>query len=156
MNAIGLKVSSHPFFSSMPREYLDLMATNSEEVSFRQGEVLFGEGEPANRLYLILSGKVALDTCGSEHTAPVQTLGEGDVLGWSWLFPPFSWHFRATALEPTRAIVLDGGYLLVTCEGNPAFGYALMKKIAQMVINRLESCQCKLAAQNCGCPCGNQ
>jgi hypothetical protein len=69
----------------------------------------------------------------------VQILGPGDVLGWSWLFPPFTWHFRALALEPTNAIVLDGAHLLVTAERNRDFGYELMKRVAQVVIHRLQA-----------------
>ncbi len=71
----------------------------------------------------------------------VQTLGPGEVIGWSWLFPPFIWHFQAQATEPTSTVVLDGGHLLVAAEENPEFGYDLMRRIAQMVITRLQAMQ---------------
>jgi CRP/FNR family cyclic AMP-dependent transcriptional regulator len=70
---------------------------------------------------------------------PVQILDAGEVLGWSWLFPPFHWHFQARAIEPSRAIFLDGAHLLVACEENREFGYELLKRIAQVVIKRLQA-----------------
>ena len=70
----------------------------------------------------------------------------GDVLGWSWLFPPFSWNFQARAIEPTSAIVLSGAHLLVTAEGNHDFGYELMKRVAQVVIHRLQATRKQLLA----------
>ena len=61
------------------------------------------------------------------------------MLGWSWLFPPFVWHFRARALDPTTVIVLDGAHLLVACHQNHEFGYELMKRVGQVVIERLQA-----------------
>ena len=69
----------------------------------------------------------------------VQTLGAGEVLGWSWLFPPFLWDFQARAAEPTHVVVVSGARLLVTAECNHAFGYELMKRVVKIVIHRLQS-----------------
>jgi CRP-like cAMP-binding protein len=75
---------------------------------------------------------------------PVQTLGAGDVLGWSWLFPPFAWHFQARAIEPASAVALSGASLLVNAERNHDFGYELMKRVAQVVIRRLQAARKQL------------
>lgn len=143
MNSIGATIISHPFFQTMPPEHLALLSKNAQEVEFQSGEILFREGEPANRFYLIESGRVAIEA-GSQPGKSVQTLGPGEVLGWSWLFPPFSWHFSARALEPTQCVMLDGGHLLVAAEENPKFGYDLMRRIFQVVIDRLQSTRKKM------------
>ena len=70
---------------------------------------------------------------------PIQTLTAGHVLGWSWLFPPYYWHFDARALEPTRAIFFYGTRLREECEQDPDLGYALMKRVTQVLINRLQA-----------------
>src|SRR6202007_284346 len=108
-------------------------------------QILFREGEPANRLYLIQSGRVALESeKQTEGDNTFHIVQPGEVIGWSWLFPPFSWHFQARALEPTKVIALDGGHLLVACEENHDFGYEFMRRIAQLVIKRLQTSRTKL------------
>jgi CRP-like cAMP-binding protein len=110
------------------------------ESKFGAGQIIFSEGDPANRFYLIESGSVALEAHEpADGTFPIQTLEGGEVLGWSWLFPPFVWHFQARALKPMHAIVLDGAHLLVAAERNAAFGYALMKRVGQILIHRLQA-----------------
>jgi CRP/FNR family transcriptional regulator, cyclic AMP receptor protein len=74
----------------------------------------------------------------------VQTIGAGNVLGWSWLFAPFMWRLQAQAVERTRVICLDGAHVLVQCENDPKIGYEIMKRVSQVVIERLHS----LATQN--------
>ncbi|MFN7140436.1 MAG: Crp/Fnr family transcriptional regulator [Limisphaerales bacterium] len=139
MKTLDSIVTSHPFVNTMRPEHLELLCKNAKEVEFAEGDLLFRQGDPANRMYLIQSGKVALEAHEQGKTVPLQVLGTNDVLGWSWLFPPFSWNFQARATEPTRVIALDGGHLLVTCEENHDFGYELMKRVAQMVIHRLQT-----------------
>jgi CRP/FNR family cyclic AMP-dependent transcriptional regulator len=140
MNTLKTTIAEHPFFQTMRPEHLALLSKNAQQAEFKTDDILFREGEPANRVFLIQTGRIDLEwRSGSGCGVAAEIVGPGEVLGWSWLFPPFTWHFTAEALEPTRAIVLDGGYLLATCENNPEFGYALMKRIAQKVIHRLQS-----------------
>ncbi len=107
---------------------------------FEAGELIFREGDPANRFYLIQEGKVALE---SEKTGQrpvlIQTLGVGEVLGWSWLFPPYYWHFNARALEPTKAIFFYGTRLREQSEEDPVLGYELLKRMSHVVIQRLQA-----------------
>ena len=124
----------------MKLEHRAILTGCAKEMRFKAGEVLFHEGEPANQFYLIESGAVALETIEAANSTPlVATLGAGDALGWSWLFPPFGWHFQARVVEPTTAIVLNGAHLLVVAEEDHDFGYELMKRVAQVVIRRLQS-----------------
>ena len=133
-------IVDHPFLGSFSREHLDLILEHAVDVQFEPGEVIFKENDPANRFYLIEYGKVTLEThLPHDGDIVVQTLAGGDVVGWSWLFPPFAWHFRARALEPTSAIVIDGAHLLGLCERNHDLGFELMKRMAQVVIQRLQA-----------------
>ena len=141
-------ITEHPFFLGMKPEQLDVLVSCASETKLKADQVLFREGEPANKFYLIESGRIAIEAHQlANGTALVQTLGPGDVLGWSWLFPPFTWHFQARALEPAPAIVLDGARLLVTAERNREFGYELMKRVAQVVIRRLQATRKQLLEQ---------
>lgn len=138
MSNVGTINFDHPFLKTMPPEHLEHLLVNAQEVEFQSGEIICRAGEPANRLYLIDSGRVAIKA-DAQDGKNVQMLGAGEVLGWSWLFPPFSWHFSAQAMEPTKCLVLDGGHLLVTAEENPKFGYYLMRRISQILVGRLQA-----------------
>jgi CRP-like cAMP-binding protein len=112
---------------------------------YDRGELIFRQGDPANRFYLIEQGSVSLES--PRHDEPpvaVQIIGPGDVLGWSWLFPPYSWNFDARAIEPTTAIFLYGTRLLEQCEENRDFGYEMMKRMVAVVIHRLQSTRKRL------------
>lgn len=140
MKALNETITKHAFFHGMKPEQLAVLAEGAKATAFKAGDVLFREGEPANQFFLIQSGKIALETHESaDGTMPVQTLGAGDVLGWSWLFPPFVWHFQARAIEPVNVIILSGAHLLATAERHHDFGYELMKRVAQVVIRRLQA-----------------
>ena len=144
MNAeIKSPTVQHPFLRSLSSEHLAIVMHNAKQADFAEGEVILKEGDPANRFFLIESGRVAIEA-GAQEGKSIQTLGPGEVLGWSWLFPPFSWHFSARAMEPTQCVVLDGGHLLVTAEENPKFGYDLMRRISQILVSRLQATRKKM------------
>jgi CRP-like cAMP-binding protein len=147
MKTVNEVIMKHAFFRGMKPEHLAVLTEGAKATMFKADDVLFREGEPANRFYLIESGKIALETYElANRTMPVQTLGAGDVLGWSWLFPPFVWHFQARAIEPANVIVLSGAHLLITAERNHDFGYELMKRMAHVVICRLQTTRKQLLA----------
>jgi CRP/FNR family transcriptional regulator, cyclic AMP receptor protein len=147
MNSLRDKLVAYRFFSGMQPAHLTLVAQNASEVKFKRDEMLFRESEPANRFFLLGKGKVALEVHDLVNgTVFIEELREGDVLGWSWLFPPFVWHFQARALEPTEAIALDGARLLIAAERDHDFGYELMKRVAQVVIHRLQAARHRLLA----------
>jgi CRP-like cAMP-binding protein len=131
----------HPFLARLVPEHRDIMVQGAEEKAWTTGEVLFREGQPANRLFLIHEGKVALETHVPGHgDVLIATFGKDQVLGWSWLLPPYVWHFQARALEPTTMTVLDGGHLLVASEKNHYLGFELMKAIAKVILESLQAC----------------
>lgn len=133
-------ILAHPFFAGLRLKHRCILADSASRAAFVTGELLIREGEPANRCYMIQKGRVALEAREpSGGSTLVQTLGSGDVLGWSWLFPPFAWHFSARAVEPVKAIVLDAGHLLAAADEDHDFGYELMKRVSRLVIERLQA-----------------
>lgn len=138
-------LATHPFFAGLEAKYLELVAGCAANVRFNAGDKIFHQGEEANQFYLIRHGKVALDIYVPQkgiHT--IQTLGEGDILGWSWLIPPYEWHFDARAIELVRAISLDGKCLRAKCEADHDLGYELLKRFAQVIGQRLDSTRIQL------------
>lgn len=145
MKTIDTKLTNHPFVKGMKAEHLAILARHAREAEFTADQMIFRQNENAYQFYLILEGRVAVESYVTRaDDIPLQIVTAGDVLGWSWLFPPFVWHFQARALEPTKAIYLDGASLLVDCEQDHSFGYQLMERIAQVVIKRLEAAQRRL------------
>ena len=139
ISALPAAIAAHRFTAGMRPDHVKRLVDVAMFKQFKQGEVVFREGEPANRFYLIIRGKIALESAGHGESPPlVQFIGEGDVLGWSWLFPPYYWHFGARAAEPTDAIFFYGTRLRIQCEEEPAFGYELMKRVAAIVVKRLQ------------------
>lgn len=113
---------------------------------FMAGDVILNEGDSANRFYLILEGKVDLESLEMGTGAvQIQTLGKGDVLGWSWLFPPYYWHFDARAVVPTKAIFFYGTRLRELCGDNHDLGYELMTRVSEIIIKRLQAARRELA-----------
>lgn len=138
-------LAEHPFAKDLDQRYLNLLVGCAMNVRFEAGEFLFREGEEANHFYLIRQGFVAIEVhAGSAGQINVATLGEGEVLGWSWLFPPYRWKFDARAVESTRAIALDGKCLRVKCEADHDLGYELLKRFAYLVEQRLDATRLQL------------
>jgi CRP/FNR family transcriptional regulator, cyclic AMP receptor protein len=144
-STLAYAIASHSFVAGMKPEYLQRLQESAMFKQFDRDELIFREGEPANRFYLICSGKIMVESRGTgEKTSIVQLLGEGDVLGWSWLFPPYYWHFGARTIEATSAIFFYGTRLREQCDDDPAFGYDLMKRVAAIVIKRLQITRAQL------------
>ncbi|MBO0783363.1 MAG: hypothetical protein J2P37_31505 [Ktedonobacteraceae bacterium] len=94
---------------------------------------------------MLHEGRVALETFSGERGAiTIETIEAGEALGWSWLFPPYRWHFSARVLEPVQAIVLDGERLRIRGEEDCDFGYDLVKRVAHIVIQRLQATRLQL------------
>jgi CRP/FNR family transcriptional regulator, cyclic AMP receptor protein len=138
----------HPFVKDCSPEFLNHLEEFATEATFEADELIFSEGEYADRFYLISEGKIRLESgSNGKPGIAIQILGPGDVLGWSWLYPPFEWHFSARAIEPCKVVVLKGASLLVRAEEDPAFGYELMKRLSKHVIQRLQSTRRRLVEE---------
>lgn len=139
-------LTAHPFFTDLPARYLDLVVGCASNVRFGAGLFIFHEGEEADKFYLIREGKVALQI-SSERRGPLNilTLGEGDILGWSWLFPPYRWKFSARTIDVTRAFAMDGQCLRDKAEQDHDLGYELLKRFSRIFETRLETMRLQLA-----------
>jgi CRP-like cAMP-binding protein len=131
-------LTRHPFLSGLEKRFLPRIARLASPRKFEAEQVIFYEGQPANELYLISSGKVGIEMAllGVSELV-IQTLGAGEVVGWSWLLPPFEYHYSARALEPTEVIALDGKALRQLCESDHDLGYEMMKRFALIIVQRL-------------------
>jgi len=130
----------HPFLEGMTPEHLEIMAACAMQTQFEESQLIFREGDSANRFYLIQEGRVVLETEVKERgIIPIQIIGPGDVLGWSWLFPPYYWQFDARALESTKAVYFYGNRLREYCKQDHDVGYELMKRMAAVIEKRLQA-----------------
>lgn len=138
--SLDTRVALHPFLAGMNRSQLASLAQCAMSAHFQSGETILREGEFANRCYLIETGKVALES-GTAFGEPlvIETIGAGDLLGWSWMFPPYVWQFTARAVEPTTAIFFYGAVLRECCEKDHSFGYELLKRISAVMVKRLQA-----------------
>jgi CRP/FNR family transcriptional regulator, cyclic AMP receptor protein len=144
---MATRVALHPFLVGMNPAQLALLTDCAISVRFKKGQTILREGEMANRFYLIESGKFVLES-GEGFGDPViiETIGAGDLLGWSWMFPPYVWHFTARAAEPTEAIFFYGTILREYCERDPSLGYELFKRITPIMLKRLQAARRKMLA----------
>ncbi|MFQ5814473.1 MAG: cyclic nucleotide-binding domain-containing protein [Anaerolineae bacterium] len=138
-------LAEHPFFRDLDPRHLELVVGCASNVRFSAGHFIFREGEEANHFYLIRRGKVALEISAPHRPAiTIQTIGEGEILGWSWLIPPYHWLFDARAAELVRAIALDGKCLREKCEEDHELGYELLKRFAYIMDQRLQATRLQL------------
>ena len=138
-------LAGHPFFSGMDPRYLELAVGCAANVRFNAGELIFRQGHEAEHFYLIRAGKVALEIPAlGRGSLTIQTLGAGQVLGWSWLVPPYNWRFDGRAAEVTRAIVFDGKCLREKCEADHELGYELQKRVIAILGEHLDATRFRL------------
>jgi len=138
-------LTAHPFLRDLEPQHVATLVGCASNVTFEAGSFLFRSGGMADRFFIVRHGRVALGA----HTPgrgeiTVLTVDAGEVLGWSWLFPPYRWHFDARAQTMVRAIALDGICLRRKADEDPRLGYQLMRRFAQVAIGRLEATQIQL------------
>lgn len=122
----------------LPDQARQRLTELGREASFPAGTRIFEEGQRADRFWIIHTGSVALDLhVPGRRAAVLETLGHGDLLGWSWLFPPYIWHLGAQAQSPVRATEYDATIVRALCEADPAFGRAVSRRVAEIVAHRL-------------------
>jgi len=129
----------HPLFVGLSVPFRQILAESAIRADFESGDTVVEAGEPANGFFLVIKGLIDLETPGSQKPTRVQTIAAGDIMGWSWLFPPYYWHFNAVAREPVKTIFFFGSRLHRQCDLNHDFGYALVKGMSQFLIGHLRS-----------------
>lgn len=145
MESLKGYLAEHPFLSDLSTEQIALIVGCASNVRFDANQFIFKEGQEANQFYIIRHGKISLEVYrASRGSIAIETIDEGEVLGWSWLVPPYNWHFDARALELTRAIALDGKCLRTKCEEDHDLGYELLKRFAHIIMQRLHATRIQL------------
>lgn len=145
MHTLEPILAGHPFFAGLHERHLRLLVGCASNVRFDAGEFLLKQGEEADRFYLIRSGKAALEVYApGQGSITIQTIGEGEIVGWSWLTPPYRWHLDGRALELTRAIAIDGACLRGKCEADHELGYELHKRFTPIIVQRLQATRLQL------------
>jgi CRP/FNR family cyclic AMP-dependent transcriptional regulator len=142
------RLAAHPFLKNLGTDHIKVLAQSVVPTHFEKDQLIFKAGEPANGFYLIESGTVALEGSVLDH-GPITTdvVSAGEPLGWSWLFPPYLWHFDARATEPTTALCLSGVLLRQHRDEDPALSHELFKRTCEVMARRLQAARSKLLAE---------
>ncbi|GAA1011760.1 regulatory protein [Streptomyces sp. F-3] len=134
--------------TALPQKQRDRLMELAREVSFPEDTRIFEAGGTADRFWVIRSGAVYLyQQVTPLRRVKVASLGAGDLLGWSWLFPPYQWDFTAEAFSPVRAYEFDGPAVLALCVEDPLLGLSLVRSVAEVLAHRLEMTRRQLLEQ---------
>ena len=133
-------VSRHPLLAGLPGDAVERVAGCAHNVAVAPGRLLLAEGDPADTLYLLRRGRVAIEVHGpGSGRVVIETLGPGEAVGWSWLFPPYRWHFDVRAVDAVGAVAVDAACLRDKAEADPALGYELMRRVGAVLLERLQA-----------------
>ena len=138
-------LGTHRFFAGMPAEDLELVAGCGSNVAFERGQIISKQNGPAEFFLAIRRGRVAVEIyVPGKGTLQLETITEGSIVGWSWLFEPYLWHFDIRAVETTRAVKFDGACLRKKCDEDPRLGYDFMKRFTAVAARRLEAARLQI------------
>jgi CRP-like cAMP-binding protein len=139
MEPLDRLLNEHPFLRGLEEKHLRFLGGCARSVRFEEGQLLFQEGEDSNALFLVCSGRVALEVeVPGRGAVRLEAIEEGDVLGWSWLHPPYRSPVDARAVEPVRALAFDRRRLADAMEADHDFGYALLRRLLVVAQKRLD------------------
>ena len=142
-------LATHPFLHGMSRDQLSVLAETARDVRFPARYRLFEDGGNATRFWLIRSGYAALDLhVPGEGPMVIETIGMGELLGWSWLFPPYRWAFGAVSVSPVEAFEFDAATVRARCGADPALGYELTGRLIRVLANRLQATRIRLLGRS--------
>jgi CRP-like cAMP-binding protein len=145
MTLLQEMIASHPFMKGVDPRFEHLFSECATFTRYGIGDLIFREGQKAEHFYLIHTGRVVLETFApGVGEVTIQTLDSGEALGWSWLFPPFTWHFSAKAVEPAELIAFGTAFLRERIEENPSFGRDLVLRVSQILLQRLQATRLQL------------
>jgi CRP-like cAMP-binding protein len=148
MQSIEDYLSAHSFFSGLDESFMKFLSSSVKELRIKEGHVLFQQGKPAEKFYLVREGQISVQVPAlMGPTLELQVLGKDQILGWSWLIPPYRWNFHARALEDSYLLEFDGSAILARCEEDPKFGYELFKRFAALMSARLDAARQKMMDQ---------
>ncbi len=145
MKTLDEIVAEAPIFKGLDQAHLELIAGCGRNAGLEAGQYLFRERGRADTFYLVRRGRVLLETFVPGRGAlTIETLDEGEAIGWSWLFPPYRWHYDARALDLVRVVAFDGACLRGKCEDDRAFGYELLHRFSPVMLEQLQATRLQL------------
>jgi CRP/FNR family transcriptional regulator, cyclic AMP receptor protein len=145
MRGLGDLLAEHELFAGLDPSTVALLAGCASNVVFGVDERIFVEGGPADRFFIVRHGRVALEvTAPGSGRMIIETLGDGAVLGWSWIVAPYQWRFDAVAQETTRAFAFNVGCLRTKMDEDPRVGYQLMSRFLPIIVDRLQATRLRL------------
>jgi CRP/FNR family cyclic AMP-dependent transcriptional regulator len=134
-----------PFLRGMPPAQLRELAALCEHVTVPAGQRLFEEGSTADRFWIIDAGRVTLDaSVPGRGRVTIETLGRSDVVGLSWMHPPYQWRFGAVATQPTQAFAFDAPAVRQACDADAVLGYEVSRRFSAVVVHRLQATRARL------------
>jgi CRP-like cAMP-binding protein len=137
-------LAAQPVLADLEPGDLDLMAGCGHLAVMEPGAPLAREGDPAEQFFVVRAGRVALEIASPTGPLVVETLDAGEIVGWSWIFPPYRWVFDVDVVDRARLVVIDAACLRQKCDADPEFGYRVMKRFAQVVAQRLAATRLRL------------
>ncbi len=145
IEGLGRLLAEHPFFRDMPDEVREIVVGCCANAHYRPGERLFQEGGGADHFYLIRQGSVAVEVhVPGRPSTVVENITEGDIIGWSWLVPPYKWTFDARAMDQVRAITIDAACLRRKIENNHELGYEMYKRFIPIMGRRIAEARLRI------------
>jgi CRP-like cAMP-binding protein len=143
--SIAEYLSAHDFFSEFSADLLEFLCECSSSHEIKKGQLLFRQGEDADKFYVVRTGLISLQMPAiMGPTLEIQTLDADQVLGWSWLISPYKWNFQSKAEEDSKLLQFDGAIILARCEQDPKFGFELIKKFAALMSVGLNAARQKM------------
>jgi CRP/FNR family cyclic AMP-dependent transcriptional regulator len=138
-------IAESPVFAGLTQEQLEFIAGCAQNVHFDAGEKIAKRGDAADAFYLIRIGEVALDVdVPNRQPVRIDTVEPGQVLGWSWLIPPYQWNYDVTATELVRAVSFDGACIRDKCASDTELGFSLLMRFSQVIVGRLQATRLRL------------
>ncbi len=144
METLEHEIAETATFAGLDPAHLELIAGCARNERVTAGTILLREGEPADQFFLIRKGAISLELHGPTGSLVIQTLHEGEVVGWSWLFEPYRWHMDGRAIEDSSIVTFDAACLRGKVEGDHELGYQLMSRFAASLIDRLQATRFQL------------
>ena len=138
-------LTTHPFVRGMTEAHIARLGEVTRYMTLPARRRLFEEGGTADRFWLIEAGQIALDLHVPGHgPVIIETLGRGDVIGWSWLFPPYEWLLGGITMQPTQMFELNAKAVRGMCESDPELGLELTTRFITVVVHRLQATRLRL------------
>jgi CRP-like cAMP-binding protein len=145
MKTVESLLKNHPFFRAIAPDLLATITEGAVRVHYDEGQVIYRQGDLADTFLIVLDGRVTVEIFAAPRgSLIIHTAGPGDVVGWSWLFEPYRRRFDARAIESVNAVALGGPFLRQKAETDHRLGYELLKRVSQIVVERLQETRLQL------------